>query len=154
MRAMKISAGLGALTAATAVFAYGGPPPEVALVRSQLWLVEEPTGFQSPSGNVGCRIDLDMVRCDIAERDWAPPARPADCHPNTGFGQGLLVWAAGTSAVVCGGDTVLGYGEVLPYGDAIQAGRLQCDSTEAAMRCHDRDTKHGFSLSRDGYELF
>ncbi|MGU3500507.1 hypothetical protein [Mycobacterium sp. C31M] len=151
---MKISVGLGVLTAATAAFAYGTPPLEVALVRSQLWLVEELTGFQSPSGNVGCSIDVDMVRCDIAERNWAPPPRPADCHPNVGSGQGLMVWAAGTSEVVCAGDTTLGYGEVLPYGDAIQAGRLQCDSTETAMRCFDRDTKHGFSLSREGYELF
>ena len=37
-------------------------------------------GFTSPSGNIGCFIDVDYVRCDIAQRSWTPPARPADCE--------------------------------------------------------------------------
>ena len=128
--------------------------PAVELVRSELWVVDELTGFQTPSGNVGCYIDPERVRCDIAERDWAPPPRPADCHPNMSSGQGLDLSAGGESGVVCAGDTALGYGEILRYGDSIQSGSLHCDSTEAAMPCRDRNSGHGFSLSRQGYELF
>lgn len=132
----------------------GGSTPAIALVRSQLWLVDELTVFQSPSGNVGCSIEPMRVRCDIAERSWGPLPRPADCHPNVSSGQGLDLDAGGESGVVCAGDSVLGFGDILPYGDAIQAGSLQCDSTEAAMTCHDRTSRHGFTLSRQGYELF
>lgn len=128
--------------------------PAITLVRSQLWLVDERTVFQSPSGNVGCAIEPTGVRCDIAERNWGPLARPADCPPLVSSGQGLDLDAGGESGVVCAGDSVLGFGDILPYGDAIQAGSLQCDSTETAMTCHDRTSRHGFTLSREGYELF
>jgi len=37
-------------------------------------------GFTSPSGNVGSIINSAYVRCDIFERDWSPPPRPADCE--------------------------------------------------------------------------
>ena len=142
------------IAAATAVGGYIASAPTITLVRSEVRIVDELTGFQSPSGNVGCYIDLDMVRCDIAERDWAPPPRPADCYPGIGSGQGLLVSAGGDSGVVCAGDTALGNGAPLAYGDAIEAGTLRCDSTEAAMTCRDSITGHGFSLSRQGYQLF
>src|SRR5690349_1741503 len=35
--------------------------------------------FQSPSGNIGCVIAGDIARCDIVQRTWQPPARPASC---------------------------------------------------------------------------
>ncbi len=31
--------------------------------------------FTSPSGNIGCMMDFDYVRCDINERNWTPPPR-------------------------------------------------------------------------------
>ena len=37
------------------------------------------TGFQSPSGNIGCFIGKSGVRCDIRTRDWSPPPKPASC---------------------------------------------------------------------------
>ena len=42
--------------------------------------VTDLVGFTSPSGNVGCFVDSANVRCDISERDWSPPPRPADCQ--------------------------------------------------------------------------
>ncbi|MGZ8749063.1 MAG: hypothetical protein ACXWZ2_19220, partial [Mycobacterium sp.] len=41
--------------------------------------VTELTSFNSPSGTIGCYIDPSKVRCDIQERDWAPPPKPASC---------------------------------------------------------------------------
>ena len=49
--------------------------------------VHELTGFVSPSGNVSCMIDANWARCDIIDRDWSPPARPADCEFD--YGQGI-----------------------------------------------------------------
>jgi len=48
--------------------------------------VTELTGFVSPTGNVACLLDADWARCDIIDRDWAAPARPADCEFDCGQG--------------------------------------------------------------------
>lgn len=121
------------------------PPPK---------LVSELTGFQSPTGNVGCYIDASSVRCDIAERDWALPARPADCNEQVNFGQGLQLAADGESGFVCAGDTALGYGDVLAYGSSIAAGAIRCDSAESGITCRDNASGHGFMISRQAYQLF
>jgi hypothetical protein len=42
------------------------------------------TGFTSPSGNIGCHIDVDYVRCDIAERSWSHRRRPPTVSSTTG----------------------------------------------------------------------
>ena len=38
--------------------------------------VYEFTEFRSPSSNVVCYIEVDYLRCDIAEANWSPPPRP------------------------------------------------------------------------------
>lgn len=114
--------------------------------------VSELTGFTSPTGNIGCLIDRGSVRCDIQERDWEPPKAPPDCQLD--YGQGISLDAGGEPALVCAGDTALGAGEPLPYGQSIAAGLLRCESEESGMSCRDVETGRGFSLSREGYELF
>ena len=48
------------------------------------------TFFESPSGNIGCVIGKGSgVRCDIRERDWSPPPKPAGCPVD--WGNGLTV---------------------------------------------------------------
>ncbi|MGN7779030.1 DUF6636 domain-containing protein [Mycolicibacterium sp. 22603] len=108
--------------------------------------------FRSPSGNVGCVLDVDYVRCDISERDWAPSARPADCEFD--YGQGLQMAVGEPAAFVCAGDTTLGGPDVLGYGQTITRGALSCTSTESAMSCRERDGGHGFSISRQVYQVF
>ncbi|MCW2517208.1 MAG: hypothetical protein JWR11_6250 [Mycobacterium sp.] len=54
--------------------------------------VADLVGFTSPSGNVGCYIDPTAARCDISDRDWTPPPRPADCEFD--YGQGINLSAA------------------------------------------------------------
>ena len=110
------------------------------------------TGFISPTGNVACMIVMDLARCDIIDRDWSPPPRPADCEFD--YGQGIEIIVGQSAAFVCAGDTAFGTEDVLAYGDAITAGPLRCESAAAGVTCRDTDTGHGFSLGLEAYQLF
>lgn len=114
--------------------------------------VYELTGFVSPTGNVSCMIDADWARCDIIDHDWSPPPRPADCEFD--YGQGISLAPGEQADFVCAGDTAFGPDEVLPYGESITAGVLQCESAESGITCRDVQTGHGFSISRQAYRLF
>ena len=115
--------------------------------------VDESAAFTTPTGNIECFIDKVSVRCDIAERDWEPPAPPADCELD--YGQGVTLTAGGTAELVCAGDTVIGSGgQELAYGQTISAGLLRCESAESGVSCRDVETGRGFELSRESYELF
>jgi hypothetical protein len=114
--------------------------------------VYELSGFVSPTGNVSCMIDADWARCDIIDRDWSPPRRPADCEFD--YGQGISLAPGEPAQFVCAGDTAFGADEVLPYGDSITAGVLWCESADAGITCRDTQTSHGFSISQQAYQLF
>jgi Family of unknown function (DUF6636) len=114
--------------------------------------VTELTGFVSPTGNVACMLDADWARCDIIDRDWAAPARPADCEFD--YGQGIALGPGEQAQFVCAGDTAFGPDEVLPYGDSIKAGVLRCESAASGVACRDIHTGHGFSISVEAYRLF
>lgn len=114
--------------------------------------VHEFTGFISPTGNVACMIGIDLARCDIIDRAWSPPPRPADCEFD--YGQGIEIIAGRPPSFVCAGDTAFGAEEVLAYGDAITAGPLRCESAESGVTCRDSGTGHGFSLGRAAYRFF
>jgi hypothetical protein len=115
---------------------------------------EELGGFVAPSGNVACMFDATFVRCDIIDRDWAVPPRPADCPDFTDYGQGITLSAGGRAQFVCAGDTVFGPDAVLAYDDSITAGSLRCDSAVAGITCRDVATGSGFFLSRQAYRIF
>jgi hypothetical protein len=110
-------------------------------------------GFTSPSGNIGCLLADDMVRCDIADRDWSPPPRPAECPDFTDFGQGITLHPTGPASFVCAGDTTLGSGPALAYGQFQAGGGMSCTSEPSGMLCSNSEGR-GFSLSRQGYQLF
>ncbi|MED5815298.1 DUF6636 domain-containing protein [Mycolicibacterium sp. 050232] len=114
--------------------------------------VKEPTAFSSPSGNVGCHLDSSMARCDIRDRSWAPPLRPASCA--FAYGQGMTLRPGRPAEFVCAGDTALGPGAELGYGDSITAGTLRCESADTGITCRDTKTRHGFAISRQAYHLF
>ena len=109
-------------------------------------------GFISPTGNVACIVAADWARCDIIDRDWSPPPRPADCEFD--YGQGISVAPGERAQFVCAGDTAFGPDAILPYGESISAGALRCESAEAGITCRDLRTGHGFSISREAYQLF
>ena len=110
-------------------------------------------GFTSPSGNIGCILSDGTVRCDVGERDWAPPPRPSDCPDFTDYGQGITLGTTGRASFVCAGDTALGSGPALPYGQFEAGGGVSCTSEPSGMRCSNSDG-HGFTISRQAYTLF
>lgn len=140
-RTSYVTATIAAAVATTALAA--GPPPEA---HADL------TGFTSPSDNIGCMMDASQVRCDIRERDWAPPPPPPDCPYN--YGQGLILDAGGAPTFVCAGDTALAGGGPLAYGQSHSDGVLRCDSAMSGITCRDVETGRGFSISREGYQFF
>ena len=109
-------------------------------------------GSISPTGNVACMAAADWAGCDIIDRDWSPPPRPADCEFD--YGQGISVAPGERAQFVSAGDTAFGPDAILPYGESISAGALRCESTEAGITCRDLRTAHGFSISREAYQLF
>ncbi len=109
--------------------------------------------FSSPSGNIACAMDSGFVRCDVGDRDWSPPPRPANCPTETGYGQGINLHANGPASFVCGGDTTFGDWSALPYGQYHANGGVSCNSEPSGMRCSNSDG-HGFTLSRQAYSVF
>jgi hypothetical protein len=109
--------------------------------------------FASPTRNIGCGLSEGFARCDIAERSWSPPPKPADCDLD--YGQGLQVSDRGAS-LTCAGDTLLGAtkGQVLDYDHALRDGNAVCTSLRTGVRCVDLSTGHGFVLARASYQLF
>ncbi len=114
-------------------------------------MVKKLTGFSSPTGNIGCYIDRSSVRCDISDRDWDPPQAPADCDLD--YGQGIELPAGGAPQFVCAGDTTLGAGKPLAYGQSIGAGFLRCESLETGMTCIDAESGRSFTISKESYDL-
>ena len=119
------------------------------------------THFASPSGNIACVITSSGdgesvargVRCDIDERDWSPPPRPADCDLD--YGHGIVLGVGEAAEILCAGDTTIGRDtEPLAYGDAITAPPLRCESAPSGITCRDVESGHGFSISREAYQLF
>jgi hypothetical protein len=123
------------------------PPPS-----SESPHVVTAANFLSPSGNIGCYLDTQSARCDIAKKSWTPPPAPADCELDWAFG--VSVDNAEKAAFTCAGDTVLGAKDKLEYGESLQAGGFMCRSDRKAMRCENVTSGHGFTLSAERYHLF
>ncbi|MFV8052523.1 hypothetical protein [Mycobacterium sp. 48b] len=114
--------------------------------------VKEPTAFTSPSGNVRCQLDTTTARCDIAERSWAPPLRPASCAFD--YGHGITLSQGRAAEFICAGGTAPNAGAQLGDRDSITAGALRCESAATGITCRDTKTQHGFTLSQEAYHLF
>jgi len=108
--------------------------------------------FRTPSKNIACALTSKSVRCDIVNKSWQPPPKPADCQLDWGFGVFL---ENGQAGFLCAGDTVAGAATTtLAYGNALRSGVLLCDSESVALRCVDEKTGHGFTLAVAQYTLF
>lgn len=110
-----------------------------------------PEHFVTPSGNIGCYLDAEGARCDIAEKDWPTPPKPPLC--NLDWGQGLMVRDVGAHTV-CAGDTVLGGPVTLGYGNSAQRGNFRCDVSEQGVTCTNLASGKGFKLARAAYSFF
>jgi hypothetical protein len=110
--------------------------------------------FQSPSGNIGCVIGGGLARCDILEHSWSPPPKPSSCI-DLDYGNGVQVFGGHPGEYTCAGDTVFTpNARVLQYGHKITKNRFTCTSKTSGMRCANRNSGHGFFLSREAVQLF
>lgn len=115
--------------------------------------------FTTPSGNISCQMSDTSAtsdgdaRCDVAQRSWQAPPKPADCAGD--YGAGATVSGAEKAQLTCATDTVADPDlEVLQYGQAVSYGGVVCDSQETGVRCVNRATGHGFRVARASYDLF
>jgi Family of unknown function (DUF6636) len=114
--------------------------------------------FHTPDGNIGCAMIFGKeshgggARCDIAHRSWQAPPKPKSCPLD--YGNGLNVGPRRRAEFVCAGDTVLHQGKTLAIGRAAKLGPYKCKVLPGAVRCVNRDTHHGFKLSREVAKRF
>ena len=103
--------------------------------------------FRSPTGNIGCAYapDLGYLRCDVRDGVKPLPPMPKSCEFD--WGQGFWLHKSGAASIVCAGDTALGNGKVLPYGQTWKRGVFNCTSSAEGFRCKNGDG-HGFFISR------
>ncbi len=153
-----------AAAGATAVVASTGAPPTAAPV-----LTAAPDGvidaevddrfgaggpvFASPTGNITCSITDAGARCDVVERSWTLPPRPAGC---TGaYGTGAVLEPGRPAELSCAGDVLdtAGVG-VLAYGRAVRYAGITCSSRETGVLCEDTGSGHGFEVARAAYRVF
>jgi hypothetical protein len=117
-------------------------------------------GFTSPSGHIACLfldgLDGPFVTCEINQKSWKPPPRPADCDLDWGYGITLRIHAD----FFCAGDTVRGDKEagtdgsvILAYGTAMRFRSFTCTSQRTGVDCVNAKTRAGFLLSRERYQL-
>jgi hypothetical protein len=108
--------------------------------------------FHTPSKNIYCSLTRSTVRCDIAQKSWRPPAKPADCQLD--WGNGMFI-DAGKAGITCTGDTLIGAAtEILPYGRGLRSGSVLCTSESAGLTCKDEKSGRGFTLAMARYSIF
>jgi hypothetical protein len=107
--------------------------------------------FHTPSGNIGCYADGGYLRCDIGQKSWQGPPRPASCMG--AYGDSFIMTATGRPRWGCHGDTALRSGHALRYGATWRSGAFTCTSRLNGLTCTNR-AGHGFFLSRQSYRTF
>jgi len=111
-----------------------------------------PDAFQTPSGNVHCRLGGAELRCQVLEHAYATPPKPAGCTQD--WGGRLAMRAESRDALVCEGWAVRNDDAfVLGYGARWEKAGITCQSEEAGLRCANQ-SGHGFQVARARLELF
>lgn len=109
--------------------------------------------FATPSRNIACQLSAESARCDVAQRSWQTPPKPADCAGD--YGGGATLSGSGSGALTCAGDTVADPSlVVLDYGQGVRFDDVVCVSRETGLRCQNTATGHGFRVARASYDLF
>jgi hypothetical protein len=116
-----------------------------------------PVSFQTPSGNIGCRVESTSVRCDIFNFDWDPPPVPSSCEVPSSWGHSIELDRSG-STFLCTTQPLFNEGDdpnfpILDYGEAVGVGAIACESRERALICVAKSSR-GFRLSVEEIKLF
>lgn len=111
--------------------------------------------FQTPSKNIGCRMESTRVACDIFKFRWSPPPAPAWCEQPKAWGHTIILHTTGSTFSCALGPIVNPEGTpILQYGEAKAVGPFACESRENALICIAQKTGHGILLSVDKLKLF
>ncbi len=102
------------------------------------------TAFTSPSGNIACTLDADLVTCTIFASDHAAKGY-GTCGDTT-----TLTADASSSGLGCGTKVADGSGP-LPYGSAATSGTVACVSTEDGVTCWNTTSGRSFAMARGGW---
>ncbi len=109
---------------------------------------------RSPTGNIVCALSDRAAACEIADRTFTPPPKPADCEFDWG-GELSVVPGAGVAEFGCVSDTFSGEpSSTLAYGDTLTNGVVSCTSARTGTTCRTVRGRHGFTVSRAAYRLF
>ena len=136
-------------------------------VNAQPWAAPLPVVVQSASKDMQCSIDADGAACHLLS-DVAP--RPGDIKGQcTGLseyygGYAVVTLDGGAQYGLCGNGTspmeaeeVAGPAFPGPWiqdGQTVRLGNMVCERAPGAMTCAHLRTGHGFTISRDNYELW
>lgn len=151
-RAWKLALVLAALAAALVVV--GSTPARRGVARD--------IHFQSPSGNINCRLESAWVDCLVQKETWPRhPSKPASCDldwfPSEISMSGLVVRVGhcrGDVGPLCAPHAGLRC-SVLEYGHFSSVGPIRCVSAKNGVTCRRRDGRQvGFRIAREGYTLF
>jgi len=126
-------------------------PPTTSTTTEQN---SEPVAFTSPSGNLVCLMTTTSVKCAASEFDYEPPPQPSSC-PIPGWGHVIGVDASAAGEFICADNAPADPNSpALPYGEGVLVRPFACLSTEAGIRCANRDTRHGFQIAREQVQVF
>lgn len=140
--------------------------------------VSSQAGFTTPDGSVTCQFWDGSVRCDVADRRFASPRRPASCDLDWGDS----LYLSRKAGFGCIGDSIFGAADLgsdstrwysprngikvrpvssgnpkragLRPGVALRTRGIECTTTaKNAITCTNLKTKRGFTVSRSAYRL-
>ena len=161
-RSLQPLAGFGCTITAASPYAQSpSQQPMPAPAPSTPWLAPQPTSppqsgesfvFQTPSGNIACRVGPNQgegyADCHLAEHDFSPVC-PEGSEIRVVIKQGERPQFEGCDKATL----VNGQHVGLLYGNTWRSGAITCDSEEAGITCTDATTGHFFKLARQSYQL-
>lgn len=114
-----------------------------------------PVTFRSPTGNIICRVNSDEAVCSINEFSYRPPPAPSSCVDSQGWGHVVGVQGSASGNFICSDNQAANPSSpALAYGRGVLVGASVCASGPDGVRCANRDTRHGFLLSRERVRLY
>ena len=130
--------------------------PEASQEPSEVPPVVAPgstVSFQTPTGNIRCGMAGQSAVCEIKEREYEAPPKPADCELD--HGNVVAVGREGPALFLCYGDSSFGIPTpTLAYGRSTTNGVFRCSTSKTGVICEVSRGEHGFELSRGSYRVF
>jgi len=131
------------------------PPGPTAAKSERARNSLKPEIFQTPSENIGCKMDATRVVCDIFKFEWSPPPAPASCEQPSTWGH-TIIFQTSRSTFSCADRAQVNPGPrtpILHYGKTVAVGPFACESRVQALVCVSK-SGHGFLLSPQKVDAF